>query len=274
MRGYQEHSRFVQWIVLIIKSLMELNKLDHESVVRTGNRPFLLYKTLRFFVVIPIFENYVSNYEGYRPRDALNAMDEHIFLVLMGVLDELDNPVKQALDVFVLRVLQEKSQILDSLLLKPVLAVVSCAVYDVLHLIFLKSFVILCHFLAWHIQPLNYLAALLFAFLSLPSAFFRTIGNPHALNKIAWLILNLLARLFFRCQVQGSKVQRLWEVQFQTHFFESYFFTGLLLLLHNLLILSSTLFLLKLRGRSLFINILYFSTLRFYFRQKALRFMT
>jgi hypothetical protein len=119
---------------------MELNKLDHESVVRTGNRPFLLYKTLRFFVVIPIFENYVSNYEGYRPGNALNAMDEDILLVLMGILDELDNSVKQALDVLVLRVLQEKSQILDSLFLKPVLAVVSCAVYDVLDLVFFEEF--------------------------------------------------------------------------------------------------------------------------------------
>lgn len=191
MRGHQEHSRLVQWIVFIIESLMELNKLDHESVVRTGNRPFLLYKTLRFFVVIPIFENYVSNYEGYRSRDSLNAMDEHVLLVLMGVLDELDNSVKQALDVLVLRVLKEKSQILDSLLLKPVLAVVSCAVYDVLDLVFLKSFVILCHFLAWHVQALDYLAALLFAFLSLPPPFFRTICDPHTLNKVAWPILNL-----------------------------------------------------------------------------------
>lgn len=201
MRGYQKNSRPIEWIVFIVESFMELNQLHHESVVRTGNWPFLLYKTLRLFVVVPIFENYVSNYKGYRPRDSLNAMNKDIFLVLMGILDELDNSVKQALDVLVLGVLQKKSQILDSLLLKPVLAVVSCAVYDVLDLIFLKSFVILCHFLAWYIQALDYLAALLFAFLPFPPPLFRAIRNPHTLNKIAWPIFNLLARLFFSCQV-------------------------------------------------------------------------
>lgn len=57
-------------------------------------------------------------------------MHQHIDLVFLSILDEVDDSVEKALDVLVLRVLQEKGEVDDSFTLKPVLTIVPSTIYD------------------------------------------------------------------------------------------------------------------------------------------------
>ncbi len=75
MRGNQKDSGIGEGFVFIVESFMELNELNHESIVGTGNWSFLFDEGFSFFVVVAILEDDVSNNKGNRAGNTLNAMD-------------------------------------------------------------------------------------------------------------------------------------------------------------------------------------------------------
>jgi hypothetical protein len=104
MRRNHKNSRIGKWFILIVEPFMKLNELNHESIVRTGDWTFLFDKRLSFFVVIPVLKNNISDNECHWSRNALDAMNENVFLVFMGSLNEINHFVKQTFDVLVLRI--------------------------------------------------------------------------------------------------------------------------------------------------------------------------
>jgi hypothetical protein len=127
---------------------------------------------LCFFVVISVLKDDVRDNKSDRAGDALNAVDKNVFLVFVCILYKFDNSIEEALNVLVLRVLEEKGKIFDSLIFKPVFAIISSAVDYVLDLMLIQRIIIFCHLFPRDIQPLNNLTAFLLAFLTLSSSLF------------------------------------------------------------------------------------------------------
>lgn len=88
---------------------MKLYELNHETIIRTGNNTFLLYKRFSLFVIISILENNIGNDKSNRTGDTLNTMNENIFFIFMCILNEINNSVKETLDILILRILKEES---------------------------------------------------------------------------------------------------------------------------------------------------------------------
>jgi hypothetical protein len=75
-------------------------------------------------------------------------MNQHIMLLLLALLDEIDGSVEEALDVLGLGVLEEKGQIGYSLRLLPVFAVITRTVDYCFDFVTLEGLPIFCHLLA------------------------------------------------------------------------------------------------------------------------------
>jgi hypothetical protein len=56
-------------------------------------------------------------------------MNKNFLFLFKSCLDELYNTIEETLNTFVLRILQEKGQVIKSLTLKPIFTVVSSTVY-------------------------------------------------------------------------------------------------------------------------------------------------
>lgn len=182
----QKYPWFLQWLVIIIKSLMKLYEFNHKSVVRTSNNPFLFHKGLSFFVIIPVFEDNISNNQSNRSRNTLNAMYQNILFIFVCILNEINNSIKETLYVFVLRVFEEKRKIGKTFWFKPILTVIACTIDDMLDVVLLESVKVFGNFLAWYIKSFNYLTAFFFAFLSFTSSLFRSVC--HAWTHLQTLI--------------------------------------------------------------------------------------
>ncbi len=111
-------------------------------------------------------------------------MDQHVLFLLVRLLDELDHPVEQTLDVFVLRVFEEERQIVDLSVLKPILAVVPGTVHHMPDVMSFERLITPGNLLARNIQSLNDLTALLLALFPLASSLFRPIGEGDVLDGV------------------------------------------------------------------------------------------
>lgn len=60
---------------------MELDELDHEAVVGAGDGTLFLYEGLGLFVVVLHYEHDVGDYHCDGTGDALDAVDQHFFVV-------------------------------------------------------------------------------------------------------------------------------------------------------------------------------------------------
>lgn len=54
---------------------MELNELNHESIVGAGDWSFLFDERLSFFVVVAVLEDDICDNKGNRARNTLDAVD-------------------------------------------------------------------------------------------------------------------------------------------------------------------------------------------------------
>lgn len=134
-----------------MESFIKLNKLDHKPIVWTGNSSFLLDETFSLFIVIAIGENQISNNKSDWSGNTLDAMNKYVSTITEGIVDKVDNSIKQTLNILILRILEEKSKvvvfwdwriILTSDWLKPVQAVISCTVYDIGNFIFFECLLV------------------------------------------------------------------------------------------------------------------------------------
>jgi len=146
---------------------MELDQFHHKAIVRTGDASFLLDKQLSLLVIIPQLEYDICDDHRDRARDTLDAVDEYVMLILLGILYEIDGSVEEALDVLILGVFEEEGEVVDALVLEPVLAVVSSAVDDWLYPVPLEGLEWFGYLLARDEDALHYLAALVLEFLHL-----------------------------------------------------------------------------------------------------------
>lgn len=177
MRWYEKYSGLVERVIFVIKSFMELDKFNHETIVRTGDWSFLFDKRLGFFVVVTVFKDDVSDNKGDGSWDTLDAVDEYILFVFMSILDEVDDSVEETLNILVLRVFEEESKVGDTRGLEPVLAVVSCTVDDMFDLVFLEDGEIFGDFLSGEIESLYDLTALLLTLFPFASSLFGSVGD-------------------------------------------------------------------------------------------------
>ncbi len=90
----------------------------------------------------------VCNAECYRARYSLDTVHKHILFIFMSVLNELNCPIKETLDILILRVFQEKGQVVDSFISMPVLAIITCTVDDFCYIMSPKGLVVFSHFLS------------------------------------------------------------------------------------------------------------------------------
>lgn len=138
---------------------MELNEFDHKPIIGAGDSPLRLDYLFCFLVVISKLKDNKCYNDGYRTRYALNAMNQNIGLVLLAIQDEVNGSIEQTLNILVLRIFQEKGQIIYILILEPVFAVVSGAIYYRLYLIFLECLPRFCHLFPRNVNSLYYLTA-------------------------------------------------------------------------------------------------------------------
>ena len=134
---------------------MKLNQLNHKSIIGAGNPSSLFHKAFCFFIVKSIHEYQVSYNKSNGTRNSLNAVNEHIFLVSMSCVYEIDHPIKKTLYIFILGVFEEKSEIVIFWrsviswvfnLLKPIFTIIPCTVHNLSYTIFLKDLLIFCYF--------------------------------------------------------------------------------------------------------------------------------
>lgn len=159
---------------------MKLDKLNHKSIVGTSYNTLLFDKRLSFFVVVSILKDDICYNQGNRARYALNTMNKNVLFVFVCVLNEVNDPIKETLNILILRVFEEKGKISDFFRLKPILAIITCAVYNVFDLMFLKSVIIFCNFFAWDVKSLDNFAAFLLTFLSFTSSFLWSVCHSTA----------------------------------------------------------------------------------------------
>lgn len=159
---------------------MKLDKLNHKSIIWTSYNTFLLYERLRFFVVVSILKDDICYNQGNRARYSLNTMNENILFVFVCVLYEVNDSIKETLNILILRVFEEKGKVSDFFRLKPILAIITCAVYNVFDLMFLKGVIILSNFFAWDVKSLDNFTAFLLTFLSFTSSFFWSVCHSTA----------------------------------------------------------------------------------------------
>lgn len=88
---------------------MKLDELDHESIIWAGYSSFLLDELFGLFVIVAKFEDYESDYERDWSRYSLDAVNQHVCLILLAIKNQIYYDIEQALDVFILRVFQEES---------------------------------------------------------------------------------------------------------------------------------------------------------------------
>lgn len=150
MGGNQEDSRIGQGTVVFVEPFVELYEFYHEAVIGTSDRPLLLDKLLGLLVVVAHLEDDVGDSDGHRPGDALDAMDQNVLFVLSAVLNEVDRPVEEAFDILVLGVFQEESQIAQTLVLEPVLAVIPSTVYNCFYPVLLEKLPTFGHLFSRH----------------------------------------------------------------------------------------------------------------------------
>ena len=146
---------------------MELYKFNHESIVGTCNTSFLFDKLFSFFIVVSQFKNNISYYDGNWPGDTLDAVYEYLCFVFLTVLYEVNGSVEKTLDIFVLRVFEEKRQVWNILMLKGVLTLISCTVYYCLYFMFLEYLFTFSHLFSSQKNTFNYLITLYFKLLHL-----------------------------------------------------------------------------------------------------------
>lgn len=151
---------------------MKLDKLNHKPIIGTSYNTLLLNERLRFFIVVSIFKDDICYNQGNRARNALNTMNENILFVFVCVLYKVNDSIKETLNILILRVFEEKGKVSDFFRLKPILAIITCAVYNVFDLVFLKSLIIFCNFFARNVKSLDNFTAFLLTFLSFTSSFF------------------------------------------------------------------------------------------------------
>ena len=124
----------------------------------------------------------------------------------MSVLNELYRSVKQALDVLVLRVFQEKSEVVEAFVLVPVEAVVSGAVDDLGDVVAFEDLVVFGHFLPRDKQTLDDFVALFAEFLHFE--FVPGGGSDVEVDAVLLFLGNLLVlNLFIGLK---SKLQARW----------------------------------------------------------------
>lgn len=167
MWWYKKDSGIRKWVELFIESFMELYELNHESVIRAGYSPLLFYELLCLLIIKAKFEYNISNNDSDWSRDTLNTVNKNICLVLLAVNNKINSNVEQAFDILVLRIFEEKGEIIYSFVLKPILAIISSTVHYRFYLIFLKHLPWFGNSLTRNIHTFCYLAALTFKFLHL-----------------------------------------------------------------------------------------------------------
>lgn len=175
MWRHQKYSWFLEWLIFIIKSFMKLNQLNHEAIIRAGNYTFLFNEGFSLFVVITVLKDNISDNKGYWSGYALNTMDKDIFLVFMGILDEVNNSIKKTFDILILWIFEEEGEIRNSFGLKPILTIIPSTIDDVFDLVLLQSVKIFGDFLSRHIETFDNFAAFLLALLPFASSLFRTV---------------------------------------------------------------------------------------------------
>lgn len=89
----------------------------------------------------------------------MDAVYQHVGFVLLAIQDEINHDVEEALDVLILRVLQEKGKVVYSFVLEPVFAIVSSAIHDRFYLVLLKCFHGFGYSLARYVDSLHNFAA-------------------------------------------------------------------------------------------------------------------
>ncbi len=80
-------------------------------------------------------------------------------MVVKCLLHKLNYSVKEAFNTLSLGVFEEECNILYSLILKPVLAVICCTIDNAGNIVFSEGTEILRYFLSRYIHPTNYLTA-------------------------------------------------------------------------------------------------------------------
>ena len=167
---YKKDSWFLQRFIVIVKSFMKLDKLNHKTIVGTCNDTFLLNERLSFFVIVSILEDNICYNQGNRARYSLNAMNENILFFFVCILNEINNSIEKTLNVLILRIFEEKSKVGDVCRLEPIFAIITCTIYNMFYLILLKDLIIFCNFLTRDIKSLYDFTALLLTFLSFTSS--------------------------------------------------------------------------------------------------------
>lgn len=168
---------------------MKLNQFDHKTIIWTGNYTFLFDEGFCLFVVISVFENYICNDQRNGTRNSLYAMNQNIFLVFVCILNEINYPIEETLNILILWVFKEKSQISELFLFEPILAVVTCTINDVFNFMLLKNIIIFGNFLTWNIQSFDNFTALLLTLLSFTSSLLRPICHSSThLQTLVWFL--------------------------------------------------------------------------------------
>lgn len=137
--------------MIFIQSFMKLYQLNHKSIVRTSYSSLLLDEKLSFFIIVAVFKNDEGYHKSYRSRYSLYAVNENVNFVFLCVLNELNNSIKQTLNILILRIFEKKCAIIYIFVLKPVLAIISCTINNSLNIMVLKNFPTFSHLLARNI---------------------------------------------------------------------------------------------------------------------------
>ena len=198
----QENSRICQRVVFFIKSFVELDEFNHKAVIGTCYSSPLLDKKFSFLIIIPQFEDNVGNNKSNWSRYSLDAMNQNINLVFLAVLDKLYWPVEQTLNILVLGIFEEISEIVYTSTFEPVLAVISCAVYYCFYFMLLQQLPTFCYLLSWYEYPIYYLIAFSLEFL-----FFQLVTS-RCPDISVYLPLLLLLLYVSVCHLwEGFKIQ-------------------------------------------------------------------
>ena len=129
-------------------------------------------------------------------------MNQDVPFTLLPSFQVVDHSVKKTLNILVLTVLQEKSQIAKSSTLEPVLAIVTSTINNCLDIVLLQALPRLSHLLTRNKDTIHDLATLILEFVHFE---FVPGGGPDVEFDLTihLLLLNyLIARLLERLQVE------------------------------------------------------------------------